>query len=197
MAARALKMTLPTGHKRSKRCAFTLIELILVMAMLVIAIAVTFPSLQSFFRGRALESEGRRFLTLTRYAQSRAAAEGLPMTLWIDAHEGTYGLEAQKGFLERDDKAVEYDVDEKLEIEVTQAPINRAQLTREQQLRRQSSSLQRNALPEIRFAADGSIDVMSPETVCIREGKENALWITQTENRLGYEVRNSAPDRLR
>src|SRR5919112_30043 len=101
MAARAQKMTLPTGQRKSKRCAFTLIELILVMAMLVIAIAVTFPSLQAFFRGRALESEGRRLLTLTRYAQSRAVSEGIPMTLWIDGHEGAYGLEAQNGYLDR------------------------------------------------------------------------------------------------
>src|SRR5258706_12236786 len=100
--------------QRNKRGAFTLIELILVMALVVIVIAVTFPSLQNFFRGRTLESEGRRFLTLTRYGQSRAVAEGIPMTLWIDPLQGAYGLEAQKGFLDRDDRAVEYDVDEKL-----------------------------------------------------------------------------------
>src|SRR5688572_19269233 len=100
---------MPIGNVNAVRSgsrAFTLIELILVMALLVIVIGVTFPSLQKFFRGRTLESEGRRFLTLTRYAQSRAVAEGIPMTLWVDPLEGIYGLEAQKGFLDRDDKAV-------------------------------------------------------------------------------------------
>ncbi len=63
--------------------AFTLIELILVMAMLAIVISVALPSLKGFFRGRNLDSEARRFLSLTRYGQSRAVSEGVPMVLWI------------------------------------------------------------------------------------------------------------------
>src|SRR5437868_4904235 len=119
MGASEATMILPTGKRNNRaRGAFTLIELILVMALLVIVIAVTFPSLQSFFRGRTLDSEGRRFLTLTRYARNRAVSEGVPMTIWVDLIQGSYGLEAQKGFLDRDDKAVEYTVDEKLDIEI-------------------------------------------------------------------------------
>ena len=176
--------------------AFTLIELILVMALLVIVIAVTFPGLQAFFRGRTLESEGRRFLTLTRYAQSRAVGEGVPMTLWIDPLEGTYGLEAQKGFLEHDEKAVEYTVDEKLDIEVARTGFTGAQLTPEQQLRRRTINPSRNAHSEIRFAPDGSIDVMSARAVRIAEtgDKERALWVALTENRNGYQVQNYAPE---
>src|SRR4051812_47261095 len=122
MGAWEAMMTLPTGHKRSN-AAFTLIELILVMAILVIALATTFPMLQGFFRGRTLESEGRRFLTLTRYGQSRAVSEGIPMTLWINAKQRTYGLEAQTGYLDNDNKAVEYDLDSKLDIEVMASSI--------------------------------------------------------------------------
>lgn len=182
-----------SGNRR----AFTLIELILVMALLVIVIAVTFPSMQRFFRGRALDSEVRRFLTLTRYGQTRAAAEGIPMTLWIDPIQGSYGLEAQKGFLDKDDKAVQYDVDEKLDIEITQTGFNRAQLTQEQQTRRRTIANARNSSSEIRFAPDGSVDVMSPQSICIREAKEkeHALWVTLSDNRNAYEVRNDAPDR--
>lgn len=182
-------MILQTGKRNN---AFTLIELILVMAILVIVIAVTFPSLQNFFHGRALEAEGRRFLTLTRYAQSRAASEGIPMTLWIDPQEGSYGLEARTGYLERDDKAVDYELDKDLDVEVPQTTMNRALLTPEQQYRRRKT-VSRNALPEILFAPDGSIDVMSPDTVIIREasGNKSALWITQTPNRLGYEVQTN------
>ncbi|HUS36589.1 MAG TPA: hypothetical protein VM680_14650, partial [Verrucomicrobiae bacterium] len=171
----------------------------LVMALLVIVIAVTFPSLQKFFRGRTLESEGRRFLTLTRYAQSRAVAEGIPMTLWVDPLEGTYGLEAQKGFLDRDDKAVEYTVEEKLDIEVSQAGLTRAQLTPEQQLRRRAIDASRNAHSEIHFAPDGSIDVMSARTVRIGATgeKDRALWVVLTENRNAYEVQSYAPNQGR
>lgn len=193
-------MTLPIGQP-NKRAAFTLIELILVMALLVIVIAVTFPSLQSFFRGRTLDSEGRRFLTLTRYARNRAVSEGIPMTVWIDPIQGSYGLEAQKGFLERDDKAVDYTVDEKLDIEVTQTGLSRAQMTQEEQLRRRNVGNARNANSnsEIRFSPDGSIDVTSPQTVCIREAsnKDHALWVVLGENRNGYEVQSNAPDQKR
>ena len=187
------------GYVNCGRRAFTLIELMLVMAMLVIVIAVTFPSLQKFFHGRTLESEGRRFLTLTRYAQSRAAAEGIPMTLWIDPLQGSYGLEAQKGFLDGDDKAVEYDVEEKLDIEVTQTGLSRAQLTQEQQLRRRTIDSSRNAHTEIRFAPDGSIDVMSPQSVRIKETSDEnrAVWVVLAENRNGYEVQTDAPAQRR
>ena len=185
--------------RRPAQAAFTLIELILVMALLVIVIAVTFPTLRNFFTGRTLESEGRRFLTLTRYAQTRAASEGIPMTLWIDPLQGSYGLEAQKGFLDRDDKAVDYFLDEKLDIEVTQSGLNRAQMTQEQQLRRRTVGNARNANSEIRIAPDGSIDVTSPQSICIREGKnkDHALWVVLTDNRNGYEVQNEAPMRRR
>ena len=191
-------MILRIGQRNNAR-GFTLIELILVMALLVIVIAVTFPSLQTFFRGRTLESEGRRFLTLTRYAQSRAVAEAIPMTLWIDPLEGTYGLEAQKGFLDRDDKSVEYVVDEKLDIEVTQAGLSGAQMTREQQLRRRTINTALNAHSEIRFAPDGSVDVMSAQAVRIGEtsDEDRALWVVLAENRNGYEVQNEAPNQTR
>jgi type II secretion system protein H len=77
--------------------AFTLIELILVMTILLVVMAVAFPSLRGFFRGRNLDSEARRILALTRYGQSRAVAEGVPVVLWIDSKQRTYGLEAAAG----------------------------------------------------------------------------------------------------
>ena len=91
MGGREAMMTLRTGSKRNDRGAarpsnaFTLIELILVMAMLLIVLGIAFPSLKRFFRGRNLDSEARRFLSLTQYGQSRAVSEGFPMVLWIDA----------------------------------------------------------------------------------------------------------------
>lgn len=106
--------------------------------------------------------------------------------LWINAKAGTYGLEAEAGFLDRDDRAVEYKLDDKLEFEVTSATVNRFALTQEQQQRRKAPA--RNANPEIKFMPDGSMDVMSPESVTIWQGRDHALYINQTENRLNYEV---------
>lgn len=185
--------------RKPEQAAFTMIELILVMALLVIVVAVTFPTLKGFFAGRTLESEGRRFLTLTRYGQSRAETEGVPMTLWIDPIQGSYGLEAQRGFLERDNKSVDYSMDEKLDIEVAQNGLGRAQLTSEQQLRRKTTGNARNANSEIHFAPDGSVDVMSPQSICIREtkNKDHALWVVLDDNRSSYDVQNEAPNRKR
>jgi hypothetical protein len=119
------------------------------------------------------------------------------MTLWIDPIKGAYGLEAQKGFLDKDDKAVEYTVDDKLDIEIAQTGWSRAELTMEQQTRRRMTANARNSNAEIRFAPDGSIDVTSPQSVCIQEAsdKQNALWVTLAENRNAYEVENNAPQR--
>src|SRR5580765_5309710 len=106
MAAQEMKMTLPTGKPTDAEApAFTLIELILVMAMLMIVLAVAAPSLSNFFRGRTLDSEARRFISLARYGQSRAVAEAAPMDLWIDTRQGAYGLEAQAGYTDLDAKA--------------------------------------------------------------------------------------------
>src|ERR1043165_5754575 len=77
---------------------FTLIELILVMALLGIVIGVSAPALSNFFRGRNLDNEGRRFVALSRYAQSRAVSEGVPMVLWINMRQGTYGAEQEPGY---------------------------------------------------------------------------------------------------
>src|SRR5215467_5625288 len=78
--------------------AFTLIELILVMTVLTIAASITAPALANFFRGRSLDSEARRMLSLIRQGQSRAVSEGVPMELWIDAQQGAYGLEAEPSY---------------------------------------------------------------------------------------------------
>src|SRR4051794_30959806 len=50
---------------RSTQHGFTLIELILVMTLLMIVLAVSAPSLGSFFKGRNLDSEARRIYSLT------------------------------------------------------------------------------------------------------------------------------------
>ena len=48
---------------------FTLIELILVMTLLVIGVSFISPQLGGFFRGRTVQSEARRMISLSRLAQ--------------------------------------------------------------------------------------------------------------------------------
>src|SRR5262245_39403565 len=161
---------------------FTLIELVLVMAMLMIVLAVSFPSLRNFFRGRNLDSEARRFLALTRYAQSRAVSEGVPMALWVDAPQGTYGLQAQTSYLQEDDKAQVFTVDETLQLELVMPTLVRTATHRSGTLAARAN------LPTIQFTPDGFISDTSPERVVIRQGNDDAVAIGQSAARLNYEI---------
>src|ERR1043165_1315216 len=100
--------------------AFTLIELIFVLALLAITASLVAAKMGSFFRGRALNFEARRLLSLTHYAQSRAVAEGVPVILWVNQKDSTYGLTTQSSFNDPDGdaKAVTYTAESSLTLEV-------------------------------------------------------------------------------
>jgi Tfp pilus assembly protein FimT len=172
-------MIFATGQRRNKPCnasAFTLVELILVMTILVIVISVAGPTMSGFFRGRKQESEARQVLSLIRYGQSRAVAEGMPMQLWINEHDNTYGLEMEPGYADDDSKAVDFEVDDVLNIKIeeTSGIITKS-----------------DKLPTIRFEPDGSIDASSPVTISINQDKSNPILIVQNENGLSYEIKNN------
>src|SRR5947208_1518318 len=167
--------------------AFTLIELILVMALLSIVLAISAPALSNFFRGRNLDSEARRFVSLTRYAQSRAVSEGVPMLLWIDIRQGAYGLQQEPGYAQVDTKAVDFVLGKDLRIAVADVPILAGQM------RQTRPAAQANPnVPRLRFQPDGFIDQINAQTVIIRENSGESLWITQSRNRLNYEIHTNS-----
>ena len=174
------------------RRAFTLIELIIVMGLLAIIISVGMPSLKNFFHGRTLDSEARQLLTLTRYGQSRAVSEGIPMILWVDAREGTYGLQAQAGYLDEDKRANTNKLAEGLEIEASAPPVTSVTSTGTQANR---SAQKAGAVPMIRFTPDGFIADSSPEHVEISDTRGSALWIARSGNRLNYEIQPAPTSR--
>lgn len=182
-------MTLQTGklhgNARSARGGFTLIELILVLALLVIIAAIVTPQMAQFFRGRTLDNEARRFMTLTRYGQNRAVSEGIPMLVWIDERNRRYGLEAQPGFLDQDEdaRAVEYELASELEIEVGTA-LSAYGVTGRQVSGRK---LPANARL-IRFEPDGFISDQSPELILIRRTATDVAVIGPSRNWQYYEV---------
>lgn len=77
---------------------FSLVELVLVMALLVAAMAMVAPNLGGFFRGRRLDHDARRLWALTRHAREQAIAQAVPVEVWIDAAQRRYGLQAVPGF---------------------------------------------------------------------------------------------------
>ena len=182
-------MTLRTGNNRIKsveapgQCAFTLIELILVMALLVIVIAVASPSLSRFMRGRTLDSEARRFVSLTRYGQSRAVSEGVPVVLWINTRQGSYGLRQEAGYTDQDTKAVDFLLGKDLRLEVAGLPAQLGPLAQARATRQTDPNT-----PMLRFPPDGFIDETSPQSVVLRDQSGESIWITQSRNRLNYEI---------
>lgn len=165
--------------------AFTLVELILVLVLLAITATLVGTNMGSFFRGRALNFEARRMLSLTHYAQSRAVSEGMPMVLWVNPAMATYGLTIQSSYgnAEDDTRAVSYTIDPNLRLETPDGI--QESLSEEQD--------ERLGLPEdvvaIRFMPNGFFDDSSVRRIIIRQGSEGALQLVPTANRLGYEVR--------
>jgi len=194
----ALELTplaLPVHASRSARysSAFTLIELILVMAILIMMVSITAPTLSHFFRGRTLNSEARRLLALTRSGQSRAVSEGLPIDLWVDAKQGIFGLEAEPSYETSDPKAVDFTLDGGLQLEVVEKtiaasvnPVNRAQKTTTASTPR--VNLVHANLPTIRFLPDGSISDTSPQELRLTDRDGASLWVRQSRDRVNYEI---------
>ena len=180
------------------RRGFTLIELILVMALLTVVISLTAPRLSRFFHGRTLDSEARRLLALTRSGQSRAVSEGTPMDLWVDTQEGTFGLEAEPSYDTSDGKAVDFELDSGLQLEVVTktvaAPVNAVTMNRNQQTSIASVprvNLVHASLPTIRFLPDGSISEASPQKLHLTSTDGGSIWLAQSHDGLSYEIRST------
>ena len=173
----------PAGRQRSQ--GFTLIEMILVMALLAIVLAISAPSLSRFFTSRGLESEARRFLALTRHAQSRAVSEGVPMVLWLETKQRLYSLNADKTFVEDDPKAEQFNVDETLEVEVR---LSSEAVAASQASQFKNEKLTTGGLYALRFNPDGFVSSSSPESVVFRQKDNGELWVAQSRNRLTYEI---------
>jgi len=190
------------GSERATRFAhspgrgFTLIELILVMALLTVVISLTAPKLSRFFHGRTLDSEARRLLALTRSGQSRAVSEGMPMDLWVDADKGVFGLEAEPSYETSDPKAAEFTLDGGLQIEVVSKSVITPANTVNRSRQSSTASVARVALahgelPTIRFLPDGSIGEGSPQTLHLTSNDGGSLWLAQTRDGLNYEIRST------
>jgi Tfp pilus assembly protein FimT len=172
-------MTLEIGkhNKSGSQCAFTLVELVLVMALLVVSVCMVAPRLSDFVRGRALDSEARRLLSLTNAGEARAVSEGMPMVLWFNGKQGTCGLEEESPLKGGDTKAEDITISDTVAI----TPVSTGK----------SVMTTFNHLPAIRFLPDGTIDEDSPGTVQLVEGN-NSLWMLELPNHTGYEINDSS-----
>jgi len=158
-------------------CAFTLIELVLVLALLVVITSLAAPGMANFIRGRALDSESRRMVALMDAGQSRAVSEGMPMLLWVDQKNGLYGLQAETTGQNGDPKAENLALDSTLQIAVQTLGL--------------SAPTTFNNLPAMRFLPDGTVDENSPQMLQLTDSAGVSRWLVESSNRMGYEIRDS------
>jgi Tfp pilus assembly protein FimT len=160
-----------------------LIELIFVMVILAIGAALVAPHMGGFFRGRVLNSEARRMLALVHLGQSRAAAEGVPILLWINSKDSTYGLRVQSSFVADDDRSALFTANEGVSLDTFATETAATSELDDEKLG------MTDGLPVIRFNPDGFYDEISLRRVVFRLGTEQPIELAQSTNRLGYEIR--------
>lgn len=214
-------MTSPAGtapinaaRPRAGRRGFTLIELICVMTLLLVVVAMVSPQLSGFFRGRNVDSEVRRFYSLTLHGQQRAISEGTPMLLWVDPDERAYGLQAETTDTGIDSKQLRYELDEYVGLEVQRSlALNSRRMGSSAGSGSSSSSLSAAAATRlgarygrnagiIRFQADGVIDASSLAGVGFYTrdaqgarlaSERESTWVAQRFNGLSYEIPTNLP----
>jgi Tfp pilus assembly protein FimT len=150
----------------------TLVELILVMAVLATVIAVSAPSFSRFMGGRTLNEEGRRMLGLMHYGQGQAASCGAPMELWFSPESGRYGLGPQGGYQAETWEPVEYELAEDLAFEVEQ------------------DTLDAEGVGRIVFLPEGAIGPDSPESLIIFNDKDESIQIARADYGNGYRIQS-------
>lgn len=151
-----------------RNAAFTLVELILVMAILAIVMAVSAPALSRSMRGRALEQEAARFHALTLFARNEAVSEGAAMAIWIDPATQRYGLEPKTdygGHVIRREYAIDPDIQVQL---VAQTTVGDHQA--------------------IEFTPGGQPGLHSIEAVRFTDRSGSSRLITRREDGAGYEI---------
>jgi prepilin-type N-terminal cleavage/methylation domain-containing protein len=157
----------------------TLIELILVMALLATILAVTAPSLEGFFGGRSVAGQARRLIELTRYGRDEAISVGIPMNLWINTEKGLFGLAAATGYGIEAPKPVTFSLDtnQKFDLGEEQQQAENVQGT----IRHKS----KEGTQGIIFLPDGRIEEGSLETILVIGKKNETLTIRRIKDEDG------------
>jgi prepilin-type N-terminal cleavage/methylation domain-containing protein len=192
-----MQTTSTTGQQSNPRRqdAFTLVELILVMAIIVIAISITMPTLSRFFGGRAVDSEAKRFVALMHYGQGRAVSDGVPMMLWIDSTHRTYGLEQEPGYAGRDPLEEDNTLADGLKIDTVRNNVKQT-VANSQTGRIVTGQVTqgKTRLPAIYFAPDGAINyALSVGGVSIQNANDPPVWIALNSSEMSYGIQKQNP----
>ncbi|MDK2971066.1 MAG: hypothetical protein PWP23_821 [Candidatus Sumerlaeota bacterium] len=146
---------------------FTLMELMVVLALLSVIAALVAPQLRGFVTGRASTEECRRFAALTEYAREHAIGNAVRVALWVDEDGDSYGL--------RDTRTSRDIYTYQTATGLTITPFDE-----------EGEALEEDT--ELVIWPDGEIDFESPASYHIDEKGTTVFVIELNENGTRYEV---------
>lgn len=149
---------------------FTLVELILVMALLAVIAAFSAPSLARSLRQRNLDGEAARLLALTEYGRDEAMSQGVPMTVWIDPAGQRMGVGPKTGYEGDDSRTREFTLNADIHFELDRA------------------ATQGGVVEVMEFAPDGAPATSSTDAVRLVDRFESLVTVARTSDGWGYEI---------
>jgi len=158
--------------------AFTLVELILVMALLCIIVGLAVPSLARSMHQRNLVQEATTLYALTEYARDEASSRGVPMVVWIDEDSGQYGAKAKTGFEDSGAREKDFTLEGGVTFEPLAATTGTAPLTTEEN----------GATDAVEYEPDGTLDPSSELAVKIEDRSQSEAGIVQNTDGTAYEI---------
>jgi type II secretion system protein H len=168
--------------------AFTLVELILVMALLCVILGIAVPSLSRSIHERNLEQEATRLLALTEYARDEAVSQGVPMSVWIDSASGHFGAQAMPGYEDAGARGKDFTLITGLRFDMTGASLGAQKQTG---LATHAGTFGENEVAE--FMPDGTLDPSSQASVRLVDQSSSSIEIAQTKDAWGYEIVRDSP----
>ena len=168
---------------------FTLVELILVMALLVVFLGIIVPTVSRSLRQRNLEQEAARLLALTEYGRDEAASQGVPMDVWIDVDSKTFGVEPKPGYTGATARAKSYRLNDDMHFDpvaggLTVRPGTGAGVTTSAQ----QAQPTHGGITAAEFAPDGTLSTGSVASIRLADRTNNGVSVTQTADGYGYEI---------
>lgn len=76
---------------------YTLLELVLVLAVLAVALAAVAPKLSGFGQGRKAEEAAARFVAVTRWARSQAISDGCNYRIVLEPEAAQWTVQVESG----------------------------------------------------------------------------------------------------
>ena len=150
---------------------FTLVELIIVMALLAIVAALSAPLLSNSLRQRNLEDEATRLLAMTEYARDEATSQGIPMVISFDQRTQIIAVEPKTGY-EGDERRIrEFSLGPDIQLSVQDA-----------------ASKKRSNAEVAEFTPEGVPSLDSAEILELKNRYNGVISVARTTDRWGYEI---------